>query len=167
MQVTILRLAMVYGRGSKNAFSRMVRAVQAGWFPPPPHLGNRRSLVHVDDVVLAVELALTHPMAAGNTYIVADPVQLSPGELYDAVRRKCGLRRRALRTPKVALRLVGLLGDWCGFATRRSCPIRSELVGRLLQAECYSPARIEQQLGWEAKTSLDKGLDEMLGYTHE
>ena len=43
-----LRLAMVYGRGSKGHLSRMVRGIEKNWFPPIPDTGNKRSLACYD-----------------------------------------------------------------------------------------------------------------------
>ncbi len=42
-------------------------------------------------------------------------------------------------------------------------PLDSEALGRLLGSACYSPARIERELGWRARVGLDEGLREMLG----
>ena len=39
----------------------------------------------------------------------------------------------------------------------------SEVVERLLGSAWYSPARIEQELGWRAQVPLAEGLREMLG----
>jgi len=57
MHAVNLRLALVYGPGMKANLARLIKAAQRGWFPPLPETANRRSLVHVDDVVLAVMLA--------------------------------------------------------------------------------------------------------------
>ena len=51
MHVVNLRLAMVYGAGGRGNLERMGRLVRRGLFPPLPETGNRRSLIHVDDVV--------------------------------------------------------------------------------------------------------------------
>lgn len=56
MHVVNLRLAMVYGRGGRGNLERMARGIRADWFQPLPETGNRRSLVHVDDVVAAMRL---------------------------------------------------------------------------------------------------------------
>ena len=67
-----LRLALVYGPEMKANLARLVEAVRRGWCPPLPETGNRRSLVHVDDVVQAALLAAAHPAARGQTYLVTD-----------------------------------------------------------------------------------------------
>ena len=79
MHVVSLRLAMVYGRGGRGNLERMARSIRAGWFPPLPETGNRRSLVHVEDVVAAMRWVADHPAANGRTYIVADPPALIRG----------------------------------------------------------------------------------------
>ncbi|MCZ7655575.1 MAG: NAD-dependent epimerase/dehydratase family protein [Rhodocyclaceae bacterium] len=105
MHVVNLRLAMVYGHGGRGNLERMARGIRAGWFPPLPDSGNRRSLVHVEDVVAAMGMVAQAPAANGRTYIVADPKAYSGREIYDAIRRGLGNRPRAggCRQPFCAL----------------------------------------------------------------
>jgi nucleoside-diphosphate-sugar epimerase len=153
MHVVNLRLAMVYGRGGRGNLERMARAIRAGWFPPLPETGNKRSLVHVDDVVAAMRLVAERPEANGRTYIVADPQAYSGREIYDAVRAALAVPPAPTFTvPAWALRAAGRLNGRLG-----------EIVDRLIGSACYSPARIERELGWRARVSLAEGLREMLG----
>lgn len=151
MHVANLRLAMVYGRGGRGNLERMASAIRAGWFPPLPETGNRRSLVHVQDVVEVMRLVAERPEANGRTYIVADPRVYSGREIYDAMRAV--LRKPTLRwsVPAGVLRAAGLLNGRLG-----------EIVDRVIGSACYSPARIERELGWRAKVGLVEGLQEML-----
>jgi len=109
MHVVNLRLAMVYGRGGRGNLERMARAIQAGWFPPLPETGNRRSLVHVQDVVEVMRLVAARPEANGRTYIIADAQAYSGREIQDAIR--AGLRAPTLRwsVPAGVLRAAGRL----------------------------------------------------------
>ena len=117
MHVVNLRLAMVYGRGVRGNIYRMARGIKAGWFPPLPETGNRRSLVHIDDVVAAVRHVAEKPEANGKTYIIAHSHAPSGREIYDAIRR-CFGRRQA--TWEVSPRLVGLLAVLVTYVLRRS-----------------------------------------------
>ncbi|MEW6165073.1 MAG: NAD-dependent epimerase/dehydratase family protein [Pseudomonadota bacterium] len=152
MHVVNLRLAMVYGRGGKGNLERMARGIRAGWFPPLPETGNRRSLVHVDDVVEAMRLVAQRQEANGRTYIVADPHPYSSREIYDALRAV--LQKPPLRwgVPAALFRAAGSLGGRY-----------AEIVDRLLGSACYAPGRIERELGWRARIGLAEGLREMLG----
>lgn len=163
MHVVNLRLAMVYGRGGRGNLERMARGIRAGWFPPLPETGNRRSLVHVDDVVAAMRLVVQAPAASGRTYIVADPRAYSGREIYDAIREAVGKTPARLRVPAFWLRCGGKLGDGLGKLAGRTLPLNSEVTERLLGSACYSPARIERELGWHAGIGLAEGVREMLG----
>lgn len=163
MHVVNLRLAMVYGRGGRGNLERMARGIRAGWFPPLPDTGNRRSLVHVDDVVSVMRLVAQTTAANGRTYIVADPKAYSGREIYDAIRAAVGRAPARWRVPASLLRCGGRLGDGLGRLAGRTLPLNSEVVERLLGSACYSPARIERELGWRAGIGLDEGVREMLG----
>lgn len=163
MHVVNLRLAMVYGHGGRGNLERMAQGIRAGWFPPLPEMGNRRSLVHVDDVVAALRLVAEAPAANGRTYIVADPHAYSGREIYDAIRAVSPAPTLRWSVPAGVLRAGGKLGDALGSVLRRPLPLSSEVVERLLGSACYSPARIERELGWRARVGLAEGLQEMLG----
>jgi nucleoside-diphosphate-sugar epimerase len=162
MHVVNLRLAMVYGRGGRGNLERLARALRAGWFPVLPETGNRRSLVHVEDVVEALRLAARHPRANGRTYIVADPRAYSGREICETILAVPPAPRISWSLPAWALRAGGRLGDAAGALVRRPLPLNSEVVARLLDPACYSPARIERELGWRARVSLAEGVREML-----
>jgi UDP-glucose 4-epimerase len=162
MHAVNLRLAMVYGRGGRSNLERMARGIQAGWFPPLPETGNKRSLVHVDDVVDAMLTVALRPEANGRTYIVAGPDTYSGRQIYDAIRETLGISSVRWSVPAWVLRSGGILGDEMSRLTGRQFPLNTEVVARLLGSECYSPARIEAELGWKAHIGLMDGLREML-----
>jgi len=162
MHVVILRLAMVYGRGGRGNLERLARGLQAGWFPRLPETGNRRSLVHVNDVVDVIRLASVRSQANGRTYIVADARPYSGKELCEAILAVTSKPLLSWHAPAWALRLGGKTGDMVGEMLGRPLPLNSEVMSRLLDSECYSPARIEQELGWRSQVGLMDGLREML-----
>lgn len=163
MHVVNLRLAMVYGSGGRGNLERMGRLVRKGVFPPLPETGNRRSLVHVDDVVSAMRLVAEADRANGRTYIVASHEAPSGRQLFDALRAAQGLQPCGWAMPEGLFRLAGRAGDVVERLAGRRIPLDSEVVSRLLDSACYSPARIEKELGWRARVPLAEGLREMLG----
>jgi UDP-glucose 4-epimerase len=165
MHVVNLRLAMVYGRGGRGNLERMARGIRSGWFPRLPDTGNKRSLVHVDDVVAAIRFVADAPEANGCTYIVADPRPYSGREIFDTISRALPRRAFRLQMPALLLRAGGAAGDLLARLAGRPMPINSEVVERLLGSACYSPARIERELGWRARIGLADGVCEMLGLT--
>ena len=91
IHVVNLRLAMVYGSGGRGNLERMGRLVKRRLFPPLPDTGNRRSLVHVDDLVSAARFVASDSRANGQTYIIASQHAPSGRGLFDAMRQALGL----------------------------------------------------------------------------
>lgn len=163
MQVVVLRPAMVYGAGGRGNLERMGRLVCRGLFPPLPETGNRRALVHVNDLVEAMLLVAATPQANGRVYIVAGPDTPSGRGLYDAMRRAAGLSPVRWSVPAWLLGALATLGDRVGALCGRRLPFDSEVLARLLGSACYSAERIRRELGWHPAVDLDHGLREMLG----
>ncbi len=163
MHVVNLRLAMVYGSGGRGNLERMGRLVRKSLFPPLPETGNRRSLVHVHDVVSVMCQVAEDDRANGRTYIVASHEAPSGRQLFDALRAAQGLQPCGWAMPGGLFRLAGRAGDVIERLAGRRMPLDSEVVTRLLDSACYSPVRIEKELGWRAQVPLAEGLREMLG----
>lgn len=163
IHVVNLRLAMVYGAGGRGNLERMGRLVQRRLFPPLPETGNHRSLVHVADVVAAMRLVADDARAQGRTYIVAAHEAPSGRQLFDALRTALGMRPCAWCVPRFLLRLAATGGELLEMLTRRRMPLDHEVLDRLLESAWYSPARIERELGWQARISLADGMAEMVG----
>jgi nucleoside-diphosphate-sugar epimerase len=162
MHAVILRPAMVYGHGGKGNLERMARGIRAGWFPPLPETGNRRSIVHVDDLIDAMRLVVARHEASGKTYIVADCRPYSGRELYDEIRKCLQMPRLSWHVPAALLHAGGCCGDFAGKLLGRTLPMNAEVVERLLGSAWYSPSLIESELGWKSRISLPLGLREML-----
>lgn len=83
---TILRPVLVYGPGVKGNLARLMQLAQSPWPLPFASFRNRRSLLSRQNLIAAIHLALQSPAAIGETYVVADPLPLTPGEMIAALR---------------------------------------------------------------------------------
>lgn len=162
MHVVNLRLAMVYGRGGKGNLERMAHAMKKRWFPPLPETGNRRSIVHVNDVVSSIYACAENPRANGKTYVVCDSTCYSTKEIYDTIRRELKLPKQRFTVPIVLLRAGGRIGDQMQTLLKRNLPLNSEVISKLIDSECYSAEPLKQELGWSARINLTEGVKEML-----
>lgn len=163
MAVTSLRLAMVYGRGSRGNLERMLAGIRAGWFPPLPDTAGVRSLVHVSDAVSAVRAVLDEPRAFGRVWIVAHGEAHTAAAIQDCARSLLARPPLRWRLPAAWLRGAGRVGDLAGRLAGRPMPLDSAVVARLLEAEHYSPDAIRDVIGWVARMPLVDGLRETLG----
>jgi UDP-glucose 4-epimerase len=162
LQTVILRLAMVYGPGSRGNLERMLRLVARGRFPPLPESENKRSMVFVSDVVDAIMLAASHPAAGGRIYNVAHPRAVSGRELYDAMRVACQKPKQHWAIPAGLLRLGGRVGDLVNDLLGLRVSLDSQSVSRLLDSAHYSSAAIQSELGWNPRTDIAAGIEILL-----
>lgn len=151
----VLRLSMVYGgKDAKGNLPKMADAVKRGRFPPLPAIDNKRSMVHVDDVTRAICLALEHPKAANQRFLVTDGNAYSTRQILDWMRAAYGLPPIRMTIPLCALRLLGLAGDLIGKLRGRRFVFDSDALHKLVGSAWYSCAKIEQELGFKAEHDL-------------
>ena len=142
MHISIVRSSLVYGPGVKGNLALMQRGIEQGWFPPIPETENRRSMIHVDDLVQALLLVAEDKMANGEIFIATDGVPHSSREIYDAICQSVGKKVPKWSVPKIVFKGLSLLN-----------PRISYKVDKLLGDDYYSSDKLDK-LGFRAKKSL-------------
>ena len=142
MHVSIIRPSLVYGPNVKGNLQLMLSGVKKGWFPPLPETNNKRSMIHVDDLVLAILLVADDDRASGEIFIATDGTPHSSREIYNAI---CSALDKSI--PKWSV--PKFLFDMAPLASPR---IKYKL-NKLLGDECYSSAKLEA-LGFKAQKTL-------------
>ena len=158
----VLRLTMVYGPGMKGNLPRMIEAVARGLFPPIPEFGNKRSRVHVDDVVQAALLAAEKPEAIGQTYIVTHPQPCSTRKLYEWICEALGRPIPGWQIPEIVLGGLAKFGDAIGQLRGRRFIFDSDALEKLAGSAWYSPQKIENELGFQAQHPLRESLRDII-----
>ena len=87
---TILRPAIIYGPGVKGNLASLLRIAATPWPPPFARFTNRRSLLALENLVAAIELALAEDACVRETFLVADPHALTLAEIVTALRVGAG-----------------------------------------------------------------------------
>lgn len=146
MEAVVLRLPVVYGPRAKGNFARMLAAIARGRFPPLPETHNRRSMVHVQDVVRASLLAARHPQAVGKVYIVTDGLAYSTRQIYERMCEALGLRAPRWSIPATIFRTLARTGDAVNRVAGRPLLFDSDAWQKLLGSAWYSSAKIEREL---------------------
>jgi len=162
LAVTCLRLPMVYGLGNRGNLFRMISAIDRGMFPPLPATQNRRSMVHISNVVEAAVLAGNHPDARGRCYIVTDERAYSTRELYEAISRALGRPVPRWSVPLSVLAALAHVGDLLGRIRGQRVYFDSDALAKLTGSAWYSAARISRELGYRPLVSFDAALPGMI-----
>jgi len=142
MHVSIIRPSLVYGPDAKGNLQLMLSGIEKGWFPPLPETGNRRSMIHVDDLVRAILLIAEDKRANGEIFIATDGTPHSSRDIYNAMCNVLGKSIPKWSVPKFLFDMVSLIS-----------PRIKYKVNKLLGDECYSSKKLEK-LGFKAKKTL-------------
>jgi len=164
LHVTCLRFPLIYGPGNKGNLFRMIAAIDRGIFPPLPELGNRRSMVHVADVVQAAVRVAETPAAKGQCYIVTDGRTYSTRELYERICRSLGKEIPAWHVPVWTLKALGRLGDAIGMLLGKRFMFDSDALDKLIESAWYSSEKISRELGYKPVRGFEDALPEMIAW---
>jgi UDP-glucose 4-epimerase len=164
LHVACLRLPLVYGPGNKGNLFRMIAAIDRGIFPPFPPVRNRRSMVHVMNVVEAALLVTTSPAANGQCYIVTDGRPYSTRELYEMICHGLGRRVPQWSIPIGILRVLGYMGDAAGRIGGRRFVFDSDALEKLIGSAWYSSEKISRQLGYRPSIRFQEALPELIAW---
>ena len=160
----VIRPSMVYGNTDKGNLPKMIQAIRNGKFPPLPEVNNRRSMVHVDDVVKAALVAAEHTESAGQTYIVTDGETYSTRQMYEWICNAAHKPVPVWTLPLFMLKLLAKFGDLIGYVRGRRFVFDSDALEKLTGSACYSSARLEKQLGFKPERRLDEALPEIVRF---
>lgn len=164
LEVVFLRPASVYGPGSTEVVGEMARALRGRYLPT---VGGGRAvagLVHVENLVDAVLLALTRPEAAGESFNVVDGLDVTWGQLLGDIgaglgypppwiklnyRLAFGLAVGLEEVYRALRRLTGL----------RTPPLLTRAAVQILGVDQdFSNAKLRRVLGWQPRVDYEQGL---------
>lgn len=146
LQTVVLRPTLVYGPHCPGNMARLARLVARGWPLPFAGFTSRRSLIGVDNLAALIEIALTHPAAAGETFLAADGEDVSLPELVRHLAEGLGVRARLFWFPPRAL---GLGARWLG---------QRAAFEKLTASLRVDVSKARTLLGWSPEVSVAAGL---------
>lgn len=146
MEVVVVRPPLVYGPRAPGNFGRLEEWVRRGIPLPLGALQNERSLVSVYNLVDFLTLTVSHPKAAGETFVVSDGEDLSTSDLVRSIADAAGTRARLVSVPPAVLRLaLAAIG-------------RGEDYVRLCGSLQVDSSHARNTLGWVPPYPVHEGL---------
>jgi len=106
MEVVIIRPPLIYGKGVKGNFSRLLRLIALNIPLPFGSIGNSRSLVSIENLVDLICTCLVHPKAANEVFLVSDDHDMSTPELLNLIAKTGGYSGGLFKFPPKLLRLL-------------------------------------------------------------
>ena len=148
LEVVIIRPPLVYGPGVKANFYRLMSIVERGLPLPLASINNARSLIYLGNLIDAIVTCATHPLAAGQTFLVGDGEDVSTPELIRRLATALGHPARLLPFPPALMRLAGRMVG------------KSAAVDRLLGSLTVDSGKIRRELNWSPPYTMAEGLGE-------
>lgn len=146
LDYVVIRPPLVIGRHAPGNFGRLMSAVANGQILPLGAIHNRRSFVGLDNLIDFIVTCMTHPLAANQTFLISDGVDISTTELVHRMGLALGRPARLIPLP-VSMLVAGaaLLG-------------KRAMAQRLCDSLQVDISKARMLLGWSAPVNVDEGL---------
>tara|TARA_B100001173_G_scaffold309317_1_gene321359 strand:- start:557 stop:1474 length:918 start_codon:yes stop_codon:yes gene_type:complete len=132
IHITIIRPALVYGPNVGGNLKLMLSSINSGWFPPLPNLRNKRSMIHVDNLISAFVLIMNNQDAYDEIFIATDGIPYSSREIYEEMCKLLGKKIPSWSVPYFLFKLLAKI----------SVNMKHK-VNKLFEDECYSSKKLE------------------------
>ena len=140
----IIRPALVYGPSVKGNLSLMIKAIERRLLPPLPNIGNKRSLVHVDDLINAINYLTFDINLQNEIFIITDGIEYSTKQIYDTI---CMVRNKKIPSWSLPVSILNAISYFS--------PSIKLKINKLLRNEYYSSEKFFST-GYKPKKNLNK-----------
>ena len=146
METVIVRPPLVYGPGVKANFLRLMKLVEKGIPLPLAAVDNRRSFVFLENLVDMLTLAIVHPAAAGETFLISDREDVSTPVLINMLAKGLGVTPRLFPISVQVMQVLAAVGG------------ERSTVDRLVQSLVINPKHLHDTLDWTPPYSMEQGI---------
>ncbi len=158
----VLRAAAVYGPRVKGNYRTLAEAIGRGRYVAIGGGGNRRTLVHEQDLARAVALSVGHPRAAGRVFNVSDGRIHRLADIVAAMHRAAGRREPRLSLPVWLASAAVRAGDVVTSLSGIRFPLSRKTLSKYLEDVAVDGSLVQRELGFVPQVTLDRGWREVM-----
>lgn len=147
MEVVIIRPPLIYGEGVKANFQKLLDVVSRGVPLPLKFVNNKRSFIGLHNLTDFITLCLTHPRAAGETFLISDGEDMSTPELIQRIAKAFNKKIMLLPVPLWLMRC-------CASALGKK-----GAVDRLFGSLQVDSTKARTLLGWQPVMTVQEQLE--------
>ncbi|WP_294347712.1 NAD(P)-dependent oxidoreductase [Prosthecochloris sp.] len=169
LPVTIVRPPAVYGPGDKDVLQFLLMLKKGVVFAAGDIGVQRLSLVHVNDLVRGIVMAVESPAGVGETYFITSQKGYSWDELSLAAAKELEIKKfRKISLPQPLMKFFGYVAGSISSITGRTGFLNPDKVNEMVQDYWVcSPVKAENQLGFTASVSLEEGMHSTISWYKE
>lgn len=150
MSVVIIRPALVYGDGVRGNLKMMAKGIKSGWFLPVPENHNKRSMIHITDLIMAIRFLESEERANNQIFNITDGQNYSTRQIYNSMCLGLNKKVPGWSLPEVLFRVISIMSKGA-----------KHKVNKLLGSECYSSEKL-RSLGFVPQFSIDNDKNWMV-----
>lgn len=166
LPVAVVRPAAIYGPGETRLL-KLFRAIARGRYAVVGSGKPGYHLVYIDDLVAGYRLALEHPKAPGEAFIVAGPRAVSQSELAAQIARATGGRVLPFRIPAAPLQWAGSLCESVCVPLGIEPPLHRRRVDFFTKHREFSIDKARRLLGYEPRVDVEEGIRKTAAWYRE
>ena len=155
LNISILRLPLVYGEGVKGNLNRLLKLVKSGIPLPFGMINNQRSMIGLDNLSDLIIRCLEHPAAVGKTFLVSDGEDLSTPELLNLIASSMGKSSRLFPIPVFVLKYIAAALN------------RSEEMNKIISSLKVDSLFTRETLNWLPPVSVSEGIRKMVQSSYD
>jgi len=163
LPIVLLRFGMIYGPGFEEGYFDVLRRIGAGKMAIVGDGKNRLPLIHSDDAVDALLLAIEKEVASGGAYNIVGEERPTQAELYSLAAIELGVPAPTKHVPLFLAMAFATLG--CFFyrlGIGKKPALDPENVRQIATDRAYSAAKAKRELGFAARVKISQGLKEVV-----
>lgn len=157
-ETVILRPKAIYGAGDRALVPRLLRAARAGRLPQIGDGTNAVDVTHVDDVVHAVECALTTGSGLGGTYLITGDEHVPLWGMIRELLAGVGLPAPGRVVPLAAALTAARVMEAVATLTRREPTLTRYSALILARTQTYDIRRARSALGYAPRVHVADGV---------
>jgi len=162
--LTIVRPSSVYGPRDRDIL-HFFKTVKKGINPQVGRRQKYLSLIFVRDLIRGIILAAERKKSAGKTYFITSPRPYSWDEIARVTLKLFNKRGVQVYIPETVIRGISAISELYSKITLKAPLLNNQKFKEMKQSFWVcSPKRARNDLGFEAKTSLEEGLRETLDW---
>jgi nucleoside-diphosphate-sugar epimerase len=146
LEVVVIRPPLVYGKGSKGNFKKLMDICNYKLPLPFGAVKNKRSLIYIENLIDFILICIEHPNAANETFLISDDDDVSTTQLIKCIRLENGRKKLLIPIPQSSLNfLSNLIG-------------KSSLYEKLCGNLEVDITKAKKLLNWNPPYSFKEGI---------
>jgi nucleoside-diphosphate-sugar epimerase len=152
-----LRLSNVYGSGSSGYVYKLSNLIKKFPYLKLPTIYNKKSFIHVSDVVNVIYRCIFSPLANNQKFIITNNKPVSSSEIFNVLLKYYGKKGFKIKFPFILLYLLFYAAKFINYFNN------SYFIDfiKFMSNEYYSSAKIKEVMNWEASIDINRGIKEM------